>query len=328
MSEQATATDGDDQKGRPEREMPQWLTDYGTWFMPTLVGLGALALTLTAPRLAFFAVVGWLMLVPSILVHEWGHYRSARKSGMGVSEFNIGFGKVLWSRVDKNGVLWSLKAIPVGGSVEVKGMTIEDVEQRQVPPGEAFIHATPWRRLKLVYAGVAMNLLCAWIALVPMAVMLRPADLGWKGVLVAPLAAALSMGVFFAMALRGLVQAVTQWDADVGSILRMPQMLESGVDAAATTGMSAWTYMLLAFALVNLSIVVLNALPLYPLDGYHGILALADSVRGKIARMRGRGPVSPWTAAQMAPARKVTGSLVAVFAVSVVGRDVLSFLAR
>ena len=66
---------------------------------------------------------GSFLLVLSILVfiHEWGHYIIARKCGVKVDVFSIGFGKELFGWHDKNGTRWKFSLIPLGGYVQLFG---------------------------------------------------------------------------------------------------------------------------------------------------------------------------------------------------------------
>ena len=71
-------------------------------------------------------------LLASVMVHEFGHYIFARKYGMRVSEFFVGFGKRIWS-TQRGETEFGIKAIPAGGYCRIEGMTPTDV----MPEGEA-----------------------------------------------------------------------------------------------------------------------------------------------------------------------------------------------
>ena len=57
-----------------------------------------------------------------IFIHELGHYSTARYFGIKVTDFSIGFGKTIFSFVDKNNTNWKISLIPLGGYVKIKGL--------------------------------------------------------------------------------------------------------------------------------------------------------------------------------------------------------------
>lgn len=91
-----------------------------------------------------------------VLVHEWGHFAAARRTGMKVEEFGIGFPPRIFGKKDKHGMLWSVNAIPLGGFVRIKG---ESGENRAAPDSFASKKLLP--RLFVLIAGVVMNLVLA-----------------------------------------------------------------------------------------------------------------------------------------------------------------------
>lgn len=93
-----------------------------------------------------------------VIAHEWGHYAAARKMGMGIEEFGVGFPPRLFGKKDKQGTLWSINLIPLGGFVRIKG---ENGEQRG--EHDAFAQKSIPARIFVLLAGVIMNLLVAWV---------------------------------------------------------------------------------------------------------------------------------------------------------------------
>jgi len=95
-----------------------------------------------------------------ILVHEWGHFYMARKMGVGVEKFSIGFGKPLWTKMH-NGTEFIVAWIPLGGYVKMVGD--EEGEDAPTPenPEESFSNKAVWRRLLIVLAGPIANLIFA-----------------------------------------------------------------------------------------------------------------------------------------------------------------------
>jgi regulator of sigma E protease len=102
-----------------------------------------------------FIIVLFSLLV---IIHEWGHFIMARRNGVGVEEFGIGFPPYLWGKVVK-GTLYSFNLLPLGGFVRLKG---EDAAE--TGPG-TFASATYWAKFKILLAGVFLNLVTAVVVL-------------------------------------------------------------------------------------------------------------------------------------------------------------------
>ena len=56
-----------------------------------------------------------------MFIHEYGHYFIARLNGVDVEKFSIGFGPVLFKKIDKNNTIWQICALPLGGYVKFSG---------------------------------------------------------------------------------------------------------------------------------------------------------------------------------------------------------------
>lgn len=94
-----------------------------------------------------------------VAVHEFGHFWVARKLGVKVLRFSIGFGKTLWSRTDSSGCEYVVAAIPLGGYVKM-------LDEREAPVAEAERHASfnrqpVWKRCAIVLAGPVANFVLA-----------------------------------------------------------------------------------------------------------------------------------------------------------------------
>ena len=103
-------------------------------------------------------LVALLILVS---IHEFGHFYVARRCGVKVHRFSIGFGKVLWSWRDQQGIEYALAALPLGGYVKML-----DEREGDVAPEEchlAFNNKTVWQRIAIVAAGPLANFLLAII---------------------------------------------------------------------------------------------------------------------------------------------------------------------
>ncbi|NCV79723.1 MAG: peptidase, partial [Actinobacteria bacterium] len=102
-------------------------------------------------------------LLFSVMVHEFGHYLTARHYGMKVSEFFLGFGKRLWS-TQRGETEFGIKAIPAGGYCRIEGMAPID----QMPAGEeerAFYKASSGKKLIVLGAGSFLHFVLGYLLL-------------------------------------------------------------------------------------------------------------------------------------------------------------------
>lgn len=104
-------------------------------------------------------VSGLFILVFLVVVHELGHAIFARRNGVVVEEFGIGFPPRAWARKLKNGVLFSLNWLPLGGFVKLQGE--HDAASQKGDYGAA----TFWQKTRILLAGVAINWIVAAILL-------------------------------------------------------------------------------------------------------------------------------------------------------------------
>ena len=102
-------------------------------------------------------------LLLSVMIHEFGHYLTAKHYGMKVSEFFLGFGTRIWSR-QRGETEFGVKAIPAGGYCRIEGMTPGD----QMPAGEegrAFYKAPSHRKLIVLGAGSFLHFVIGYLLL-------------------------------------------------------------------------------------------------------------------------------------------------------------------
>lgn len=102
---------------------------------------------------------GIIILVILVSVHELGHAIIARRNGVVVEEFGIGFPPRAWSKKLKNGVLFSLNWLPLGGFVKLQGE--HDAANQKGDYGAASF----WQKTKILFAGVITNWLVAIVLL-------------------------------------------------------------------------------------------------------------------------------------------------------------------
>lgn len=105
--------------------------------------------------LAFFVLICVL-----VFVHEYGHFWAARRCGVSVLRFSIGFGKVLWRKKDKHGTEFAFSLIPLGGYVQM----YNGEPEWDLPPATALKHKTRLQRAFIIAAGPIANFLFAILA--------------------------------------------------------------------------------------------------------------------------------------------------------------------
>jgi regulator of sigma E protease len=98
-----------------------------------------------------------------VAVHEWGHFWVARRCGVKVERFSIGFGKALWSRTDKLGTEFVIAAIPLGGYVKMLDERVDEVSEQDLP--HAFNRQHVLKRIAIIAAGPGVNFIFAIFAL-------------------------------------------------------------------------------------------------------------------------------------------------------------------
>jgi len=93
-----------------------------------------------------------------IFIHEFGHYFAAKRNGVKVEEFSIGFPPRLISF--KNGdTKFSFALLPLGGYVKLHGDTLDENGGSKITKSKSFVYKTPWQKIKILLAGVFMNFL-------------------------------------------------------------------------------------------------------------------------------------------------------------------------
>ena len=118
----------------------------------------------------FIVVAAILLLGPLIAIHEFGHYFVARKLGVKVLVYSIGFGPTIlkWTS-KKSGIQYQLSALPLGGYVKMLDEREENVAEADLP--YAFNRQHPWKRIAIVAAGPLINLIFAillfWLLFLP-----------------------------------------------------------------------------------------------------------------------------------------------------------------
>ena len=106
---------------------------------------------------AFYILIALVVLLVMITIHEFGHFIVGKKLGFKINEFAIGFGKILLKHTTKDGILVTLRLIPLGGYCAFEG------EDEDVQTQGSFNSMAPWKRLLVLFSGAFFNFISAVI---------------------------------------------------------------------------------------------------------------------------------------------------------------------
>jgi len=111
-------------------------------------------------------LIGWVIFIVallfSVMLHEAGHFATAKKFGMKVTRFFVGFGPTLWSTW-RGETEYGIKALPFGGFVKIIGMhSLDDVDDPADEP-RSFRRQPAWQRIVVLCAGSFMHFVLAFL---------------------------------------------------------------------------------------------------------------------------------------------------------------------
>ena len=112
--------------------------------------IGSLDTSIMSTLLSFLVAISIL-----VVIHEFGHFWVARRCGVKVLRFSVGFGKPLWSYTDKLGTEFSIAPIPLGGYVKMLDQREGEVKPEELD--QAFNNKTVWQRIAIASAGPIAN---------------------------------------------------------------------------------------------------------------------------------------------------------------------------
>ncbi len=110
-------------------------------------------------------LIGWVIFIVallfSVMLHETGHFVTAKKFGMKVTRYFVGFGPTIWS-TQRGETEYGIKALPFGGFVKIVGMTsLDDVDPQDEP--RSFRRHPAWQRIIVLCAGSFMHFVLAFV---------------------------------------------------------------------------------------------------------------------------------------------------------------------
>ena len=117
-------------------------------------------------------LLGWVIflvaLLVSVMLHETGHFVTAKRFGMKVTRYFVGFGPTIWSAT-RGETEYGIKALPFGGFVKIAGMTSLDDPENPADEPRTFRRHPGWQRIIVLAAGSFMHFLLALMLIVGLA---------------------------------------------------------------------------------------------------------------------------------------------------------------
>ncbi len=99
-----------------------------------------------------------------VMIHEFGHFIFAKKCGVHIYEFSIGMGPIIYKHIGKkDGIQYSIRALPIGGYVQMAGEVSED--DKEIPKEKFMCNKSGFQRFLILVAGVTFNFLLAFVLL-------------------------------------------------------------------------------------------------------------------------------------------------------------------
>jgi membrane-associated protease RseP (regulator of RpoE activity) len=135
-----------------------------------LAGLIVALIVLDDSHLTFLLgiLIFIVALMISVMLHEFGHFITAKKFGMRVTQFFLGFGTTLWSMF-RGETEYGVKALPFGGFVKITGMTsMDEIDAADEP--RSFRRQPGWQRVIVLAAGAFMHFVLALVLFFALAV--------------------------------------------------------------------------------------------------------------------------------------------------------------
>lgn len=98
-----------------------------------------------------------------VLVHEWGHFFTAKSFGIRVDEFGFGFPPKMLTLFKKGETEYTLNWLPIGGFVKIFGENPDDENTNGPDKDRSFVNKPKWQQAIVLFAGIFMNFVLAWV---------------------------------------------------------------------------------------------------------------------------------------------------------------------
>lgn len=213
-----------------------------------------------------------LMLSILVVLHEFGHYIVAKKSGVYVIEFAVGMGPLLFSRQGKE-TRFSLRALPIGGFCRMYGeaeITAED-DLPKIDASRSFQNVGQGKRFLILVAGPAMNILFAFL-LIFIVYLANGTDIGHALINTPQTAFAYATSILetFGMLAKGQL-GINDFAGPVGMVSMVGDTLSN----------YGFVMFLLFMSYISVNLGVVNLLPLPALDGGQALIVIIECIIGR-----------------------------------------------
>ena len=253
---------------------------------PLIAGL-ILAYGISDP--ANLALVAWdlvllaLILTSAVGIHEFCHLLMAKALGLGVDEFGLAFGPELLGKTAK-GIRWRINLLPIGGYVKLRGESVNEGEG-------SFVDAPAWKKVLVLVVGPLSNIVFAFVILFVLGTWLfltSNQEAAARAAFWSDPAVLLRWDWNVASTLVGLVATTTvnALGAYMPHAANTPlDMPFAGLPSMATSSSKFFALGPIMFALfaaaINLSLGIMNLLPIPPLDGGQAVVATMRGLMGR-----------------------------------------------
>ncbi len=210
-----------------------------------------------------------LALSACILIHELGHLIAAKRLGIPVERFSIGFGPRLWS-IRRQETEYRISLLPLGGYVLPKMESEED-----------FFAIAPGKRILFSLGGPVINILAA----LPLFAILniRDAGFGFRALTIEPVLQTVST-------LVRMIESIPHLFASPENLRGVVGIVSEGAQFAGTDPLRVLSFL----ALISLNLALFNLLPLSPLDGGKVLLTVLERIHRPLVRLHLPVTIAGW----------------------------------
>lgn len=207
-------------------------------------------------------IITLILICFVVLIHEMGHFYYAKRAGLKVEEFSIGFGKCLWSKTYGE-TIYSIRLLPLGGYCKIDESMFD-------------FQNNTFKKFKILFGGSFFNILSAYLILIPLCLLIVP-ELSWFA-LFAPIIVIFEyVKLFFEAIGNSLFNLTTE---NMGSVVAVTEQVGEVINQSQSSK-DLIMNILSMFCSLSISIGLLNLVPIYPLDGGNILILLIEKIRHK-----------------------------------------------